>query len=687
MQAPESHAQEKGKSKYEKKLERKNRKNRKLKRSKDEAKSNRRQRRMARFKMRTRQGEKAYRGDISGRRLQPRTSSRNRVIHPQPNPYAGRKRMTERRRAKYLNSSPRYSSRPREKASRGQAYQGGSVRTTFAGKKAYKFKPWLTASRPSERAKRTKRIVPRSASGAYVRNKRKNPYAWRERSKWEEAYKGDIAGQPVRVKRTTDRPAIQGPPTFKNRRTTRRGDQAYNGRAFPRKNMSATRRRERAYSGKAAGGYVSATRPGEKAYSGRAFPRKNMSATRRSETAGVRRGRTSAQMSATRRGEKAYSGRAFPRGNLSATRGPETAGNRIGKSRRRLSVSRQGEHAGKSISRGRIGGNGFGLSSTYRGSMRARKPSGGGGSISGGLHNNNGRSLARRGVQTQDIRVARHTGNIRTTRGLKGGGSMSAKMRRNNNDRPVRGFAPGRQDRLTGNYQGNLRFGGRPPKNKGKSLARAQWNNKGEPVKGRAVSLQDADIAAFKGRTKGRRNPPKGAGGSVSVLPWNNDEEPLEQKVPGKDTRIATSFQGRQKRGFRYVRNPSSAEDALKVKPVGKGTTQAMSYQGSQKRRFSYRKNPNSADGALKGIGPSRAMVQASQFQGNVKMSRKRYENRHPSHKFEGNSRTASNQRKGFSFKVLWSRLFKKQENQPDHLKEKERKPRFDKGEKGLWND
>jgi hypothetical protein len=135
------------------------------------------------------------------------------------------------------------------------------------------------------------------------------------------------------------------------------------------------------------------------------------------------------------------------------------------------------------------------------------------------------------------------------------------------------------------------------------------------------------------------------------------------------------------------VRNPSSADEALKVKPVGKGTTQAMAYQGSEKRRFSYRKNPNSAEGALKGIGPSRAMVQASQYQGNIKMSRKRYENRHPSHKFEGNSRTASNQRKGFSFKLMWSRLFKKQENQPVHLKEKERKPRFDKGEQGLWND
>lgn len=663
-QAPEVSAQEKGKSKYEKKQESKNRKNRRLKRGKDKAKSNRRERRMARFKMRTRQGEKAYRGDIAGRRLQPRTSSRRRVIHPQPNPYAGRKKMSERRRAKYLDASPRYSSRPRERAGkRGNIYQGGSVRTTFAGKKAYKFKPWQSASKPSERLKRTRRIVPRSASGAYVSNKRKKPYAWRERSKWEDAYKGDIAGQPVRVKRTTDRPTIQGPPTFKNRRTTRRGDKAYSGRAFPRKNMSATGKRERAYRRSPGVRSVRTTFSGKKAYKFKPW------------------------QTASRPGERAYSGRAMPRGNLSVSRGPETAGKSMGRSRRRLSATRSGEHVGKRVFRGRIGGNGFGVATTYRGSVKAGKPSKGGGSISGGLHNNRGRSLDNRRVQSQDLRIAKHTGSIRTTRGLKGGGSISAGMKRNNKDRPVRGFAPGRQDRLTAQYQGNLRFGGRPPKNKGKSLTRNNWNNQGEPIKRRDVTQQDANVAAFQGNLRGRRKPPKGAGGSVSVLPWNNDGEPLQRQVPGRETRVATSYEGGQKRDFRYVKNPSSAEGALRVRPVGKGTTQAMSYQGSVKRRFSYRKNPNSAEGALKGIGPSRAMVQASQYQGNIKMSRKRYKNRHPSYKFEDNSRTASNERKNFSFKVLWSRLFKKQENQPVHLKQKERKPRFDKGEKGLWND
>jgi hypothetical protein len=37
------------------------------------------------------------------------------------------------------------------------------------------------------------------------------------------------------------------------------------------------------------------------------------------------------------------------------------------------------------------------------------------------------------------------------------------------------------------------------------------------------------------------------------------------------------------------------------------------------------------------------------------------------------------------NFKLWWARLFRKEETQPDHLKDKSRKPRYDKGEQGLW--
>jgi hypothetical protein len=39
------------------------------------------------------------------------------------------------------------------------------------------------------------------------------------------------------------------------------------------------------------------------------------------------------------------------------------------------------------------------------------------------------------------------------------------------------------------------------------------------------------------------------------------------------------------------------------------------------------------------------------------------------------------------NFKLWWAKLFKKSETQPDHLKEKYKKPRYDKREEGLWYD
>ena len=124
----------------------------------------------------------------------------------------------------------------------------------------------------------------------------------------------------------------------------------------------------------------------------------------------------------------------------------------------------------------------------------------------------------------------------------------------------------------------------------------------------------------------------------------------------------------------------------MKKRPAGDSYARISNYRGTVKRSFRYMKNPNSADGALKHRGPSRAMISASNYQGNVKMSKKSLRNMHPSYKYE-HERTNSTAKSQFNLKLFWSKLFKKQENQPKMLKEKVREPRFDKGEKGLWND
>ena len=61
----------------------------------------------------------------------------------------------------------------------------------------------------------------------------------------------------------------------------------------------------------------------------------------------------------------------------------------------------------------------------------------------------------------------------------------------------------------------------------------------------------------------------------------------------------------------------------------------------------------------------------------------------HPDAQFVKTNKNNVDDEKGLftNFKLWWARLFKKNDTQPDHLKEKIRKPRYDKREQGLWYD
>ena len=155
-----------------------------------------------------------------------------------------------------------------------------------------------------------------------------------------------------------------------------------------------------------------------------------------------------------------------------------------------------------------------------------------------------------------------------------------------------------------------------------------------------------------------------------------------------KNNRLSADFQGFKKRGFKYVKNKSTAEDALKARAPGRSYLRIRDFQGNIKRTWKYSKKPSAADGSLKGIGPSRAAIRASNYQGNVKMSKKFIKDRHPSFKYASGKNDSNEFRKGmFNLRLFWAKLFRKNEGQPQHLKEKVRRPRFDKREQGLWYD
>ena len=128
------------------------------------------------------------------------------------------------------------------------------------------------------------------------------------------------------------------------------------------------------------------------------------------------------------------------------------------------------------------------------------------------------------------------------------------------------------------------------------------------------------------------------------------------------------------------------------IKP-SKTSIKASEYARSVRRNFDYIHNPSSSDEALKTREPGKAFARVSAYQGNVKMQKfalfEQNRKSHPDTKFiKINKNNVDEERDAMTnFKLWWSRLFKKEETQPDNIKYKGRKPRYDKGEQGLWYD
>ena len=88
----------------------------------------------------------------------------------------------------------------------------------------------------------------------------------------------------------------------------------------------------------------------------------------------------------------------------------------------------------------------------------------------------------------------------------------------------------------------------------------------------------------------------------------------------------------------------------------------------------------------------SKAFGKATDYQGNIKMkkfelfAKKEY---FPDSKFVKTNKNNTDDERSVltNFKLWWARVFKKSDSQPDHLKEKYKKPRYDKREEGLWAD
>jgi hypothetical protein len=342
----------------------------------------------------------------------------------------------------------------------------------------------------------------------------------------------------------------------------------------------------------------------------------------------------------------------------------------------------------------------------YSGSMKARKPLKGGGSVSGSIISN--KPLPAYTPNAVSRRLSKFQGNIKGGRksydqdGLSYTGDIIQKKKTYNQD----GYD------FTGYYKAQKPFKG------GGSVSGKLWNNNGKPLPAKIPTGDQAKDINYSGKTKLPllkreyvRNPNANEKALKKHSPYENTYQVnglmvrVKQKetstkpkavkgsMPGvgptKATVKASEYTGLIKVYWDYKHNPSSAGGSLKTFKNTKSFEQATSFAGKTRMTRNYRHNPNSNKDALMGIAPSRASARIGDYQGNVKMNKYNHKKHFPDAEFaHGKGNNVKGERTIMTdFKLLFTKLFKKNNMQPDAVKDKVRRPRYDKKEKELWKD
>jgi hypothetical protein len=370
----------------------------------------------------------------------------------------------------------------------------------------------------------------------------------------------------------------------------------------------------------------------------------------------------------------------------------------------------------------------------FSGYNKTKKPLKGGGSVSGKLWNNDNRPILGKTPGGSANKIDSYQGNLtltpksfnrdgydfsgydKTKKPLKGGGSVSGKLW-NNDNKPIPGKTPGGSANKIDTYQGNLKFTKKPEKGGG-SVSGKLWNNNGEPLPVRMPAGDQAGDINYAGKTKLPRfkreyvrNPNANEealkkqrpyetvyeinGLMVSVKQKDSEKKPNAVKgsmpgvPPSKATVKASEYSSSMKMYWAYKHNPSSADNSQKTIMYSKSFERATEFAGKTRLTKNYRHNPNSDRDALKVLAPARAYARVGDYKGNIKMNKFNHKKHFPDAEF---AHSKGNNVKGertimTDMKLLWTKLFKKNETQPDAVKDKVRRPRYDKKEKELWKD
>lgn len=361
-----------------------------------------------------------------------------------------------------------------------------------------------------------------------------------------------------------------------------------------------------------------------------------------------------------------------------------------------------------------------------KGARRAPKPAG---SVSGKVWNNRQRAIEGKGVGPGDLRTALYQGNIKAKRPVKGGKSISGKVW-NNKQSPIPVRTPPAGAEQAGKFPGKIkRFSVQPG-----------FSDQGEEFTGvikrpwwrRSYSRNpNAHEKAIKQESPHQTTYQVGnLHVAVKTRKYVRNKKLVDEATPKLSPTKATYETGELQvkvKTRKYVKNPNQADEAIrKLKPTentyavdglqvkvkqpaigkkphavkgslpgvkpSKETVKASQYARGVRRDWDYIHNPSSAKEALRVREPGKAFAKATDYQGNIKMRKfKLFEksNLHPDAQFVKTNKNNVKEERGFftNIKLWWAKTFRKNETQPDHLKDKGHKPRYDKGEQGLWND
>jgi hypothetical protein len=170
----------------------------------------------------------------------------------------------------------------------------------------------------------------------------------------------------------------------------------------------------------------------------------------------------------------------------------------------------------------------------------------------------------------------------------------------------------------------------------------------------------------------------------------NAHSESILKRKPSRQTLALNNLTAKVKQPG-WVKNKNAHTDALMKRDPGSAVFAVDKIYGKIKA-YNYQSNPSSSRDALKVREPGKAFAKAANYQGNIKMQKFnffKHPDYHPDASFVKTNKNNVKEERDLltNIRLFWAKLFRKSENQPDHLKEKVRKPRYDNREVGLWYD